>query len=206
MTSAMARRSLRLAAVYDEASPAWQDFYPEDLPDDWRFAYFAHFWPNLLIPAGAWERFASSIDWVTEVPDTLRLYFEIPDVPKPANEVLPRLASALGSRLGGILCADCTEPPADPHIRQHWFVPVPVPAVAGVEEATAFAAAGLKVFRLRPEPGLSLPRWRSLLEQVHASTGGLLAALVFLEVGPRELETAETILRLSGLESVARED
>lgn len=206
MTSAVAEGSLHLAAAYDEDAPAWQDFYPDDLPEDWRLAYYAHYWRNILIPASAWARFTANTDWVTDVPDTLRMYFEIPVDEVPASDVLLRLASLLGPRLGGVLGDGGPEAPAEPLLQGRWFVPVPVPAVAGVDAAAAFATHGSMVLWLRPESGLALPRWRALLEQIHASADGSASMLVFLGVGPQELEAAETILRLSGLQKLRRKD
>lgn len=206
MTSAVAKGSLHLAAAYDEDAPAWQDFYPDDLPEDWRLAYYAHYWRNILIPASAWARFTTNTDWVTEVPDTLRMYFEIPVDEVPTSDVLVRLSSLLGPRLGGVLDAGERESPAQTLLQGRWFVPVPAPEVAGVDDAAAFATRGAMVLWLRPVPGLSLPGWRALLEQIHTSADGSASMLVFLQVGPRELEAAETILRLGGLQQLRRKD
>jgi len=200
MGAAASGHSLRLAAVHDDADPAWKAFYPEDLPEDWRFAYYGNYWKDLLIPACEWERFTLDSHWIRDLPDALRLYFEVPDELAEPGDPCARLAAALGPRLGGLLVADPSVLPAGVLPPVQLLVRAPKqPAGNGVGASGAFANATSVVVVLTPEPGLGPAGWRALLEAVHAWLPPAREAIVFLRAGPGELETAETILRLSGL-------
>jgi hypothetical protein len=200
MGSAASGHSLRLAAVHDDADPAWEAFYPEDLPEDWRLAYYGNYWKDLLIPAGEWERFALDSDWISDLPDALRLYFEVPDALAAPGDPCARLAASLGPQLGGVLLADPSVLPAGALPSGQLLVRAPgLPAGNGIAASEAFTNETSVVLVLTPEPGLGPPGWRTLLEAVHASLPAAREAVVFLRAGPRELEMAETILRLSGL-------
>ena len=200
MGSAASGHSLRVAAVHDDADPAWKAFYPEDLPEDWRLAYYGNEWKDLLIPACEWERFTLDSNWIRDLPDALRLYFEVPDELAEPGDPCARLAAALGPRLGGLLVADPLVLPAGVVAPGQLLGWAPgLQAGNGIAASAAFANETSVVLVLTPEPGLGPPGWRALLEAVHACLPAARDAIVFLRAGPRELETAETILRLSGL-------
>lgn len=200
MGSVASGHSLRLAAVHDDADPAWKAFYPEDLPEDWRLAYYGNYWKDLLIPAGEWERFTLDSEWIRDLPDALRLYFEVPDALAEPGDACAGLAASLGPRLGGMLVRDSSVLPdgAVPPGLVLGRAPGP-PAIQGVSASSVFANGTSFVLMLAPEPGLGPPGWRALLEAVHACLPAAREAIVFLRAGPGELETAETILRLTGL-------
>jgi hypothetical protein len=200
MNSESTGRSLRLAAVHDDASPAWRAFYPEDLPQDWRLAFYAHYWKDLLIPACEWGSFTADSGWIKELPDTLRLYFEIPEGVPGTGGICTRLAGELGPRLGGILVPDPGSLPAGAAPPGLLCLPVQDPPLPdGAVAAVAFSNQDSFLLVLEPETGLGLPGWRSLLESAHACLPDVRNAVVFLRTGPQELETAGTILRLTGL-------
>jgi hypothetical protein len=200
MGSAASGHSLRVAAVHDDADPAWKAFYPEDLPEDWRLAYYGNYWKDLLIPACEWERFTLDSNWTRDLPDALRLYFEVPDELAEPGDPCARLAAALGPQLGGLLVADPSALPAGALPPGRLLGRAPgLPVGNGIVACAAFANETSVVLVLTPEPGLGPPGWRALLEAVHACLPAARDAIVFLRAGPRELETAETILRLSGL-------
>ncbi|TVP88163.1 MAG: hypothetical protein EA347_06480 [Thioalkalivibrio sp.] len=185
-----------MAAVEDEASPQWRSFYPEDLPADWTLAYYAHFWSELLSPAAQWPRWAGDDQRLDEVPEALRLYLE---VPAGAGADCPRLADRLGARLGGFLFPD---PGAEPSLQlepAQVFRRVDDPVVVGASSAQAWTNGREAVLVLEPEAGLDPRQWRALLESMHAAATPGRDTLAFLRSGPRELEQAQTILRLSGL-------
>jgi hypothetical protein len=200
MNSESPSRGLRVAAVHDAASPAWQTFYPEDLPEDWRLAYYGHYWKDLLIPAREWGGFTADFGWVGELPDTLRLYFEIPEGLREAAEDCARLVAALGPRLGGVLVSATASLPAGVVPPGLLFAPVPHPSLPdGVVAASAFRSPSSFVLVLEPRHDLGPRGWRALLESTHARLPDVGDAIVFLRTGPQELETAGTILRLTGL-------
>lgn len=200
MRSDSSGRGLRVAAVHDEASPAWRAFYPADLPEDWRLAYYGHYWKDLLIPAGAWQRFTADLGWIAELPDALRLYFELPEGLSDAAGVCARLVAALGPRLGGVLVPDSASLPAGAVPPELLLAPVPdLPVPEGTVAAAAFRSPAAFVLVLEPRPDLGPSGWRALLESAHACLPDVRDAVIFLRTGPQQLETAETILRLTGL-------
>lgn len=200
MGSVASVHRLRLAAVHDASDSAWTNFYPEGLPEDWRLAYYGHHWKDLLIPAEEWEGFARDSAWIADVPDTLRLYFEVPEGLVEPGRACARLAVALGARLGGILMADPSIRPACVVAPGRLLGRAPGrPALAGCGASLVFANAARAVLVLEPEPGLGPAGWRGLLEAAHACLPAVSEVIVFLRTGPRELEMAETILRLTGL-------
>ena len=196
MSAEAPRGGLRVAAVEDDENPAWRSFYPEDLPADWRLAYYAHFWPELLSPARHWPRWARDDDRLGEVPEELRLYLE---VPAGAGADCAGLAARLGTRLGGFLFPD---PAATTPLQlepAQLFRRVDDPVVAGTRSAQAWTNGLEAVLVLEPETGLDPRQWRTLLESLHAAATPDRDTLAFLRSGPRELEQAQAILRLSGL-------
>lgn len=200
MASAASGRSLRLAAVHEDADPAWEAFYPEDLPEDWRLAYYGNYWKDLLIPAHEWEDFSLDSNWIAELPDALRLYFEVPEGLTAPGDTCARLAASLGPRLAGMLVTDSSVLPAGAVPPEGLLERAPgLPAIEGVSTSAAFANETSVVLVLAPEPGLGPAGWRVLLEGVHACLPAAREAVVFLRAGPQALETADTILRLSGL-------
>ncbi len=60
----------------------WQDnFYPEDLPKDWRLTYYANEFAAVLVPQEKWR--AADVDyeqWAEDVPEDFRFYFVTDDL------------------------------------------------------------------------------------------------------------------------------
>jgi hypothetical protein len=190
-------RGLRLGAVRDDGSPAWRNFYPDGLPEDWKLAFYGHYWKDLLLPAGDWTRAVRDTGWLADVPGDLRLYLELPSLPDEDPTPFGPLAVALDLRLGGVLLPADAGPPVGVGARRV-FRRESGPHLPDARQVARFAGPEGVVLVLEPEPGLTLARWRGLLE----SAAGLLPDArqpVFLHAGPGELENAETILRLSGL-------
>lgn len=196
MSAEVDRGGLRVAAVEDEANSDWRSFYPEDLPADWTLAYYAHFWPELLCPAARWSYWAGDDQRLDEVPEALRLYLQVPE---GAGADCRRLAERLGPRLGGFLFPATFAGSAVQLEPAQIFRRTADPVVAGAQSAQAWANGRETVLVLEPERGLDLREWRKLLESVHAAATPGRGTLAFLRTGPRELEQAQTLLRLSGL-------
>ncbi len=60
--------------------PSWLgEFYPEDLPEDWRLAYYANAFRSVLVPAQVLVRVHESAfaGWVEDVPAGFRFYLEV---------------------------------------------------------------------------------------------------------------------------------
>lgn len=58
----------------------WQsNFYPEDLPDDWRLGYYSNEFPVALMPATYWQQGDDEIEaWLEDSSESLQLLAEIP--------------------------------------------------------------------------------------------------------------------------------
>jgi hypothetical protein len=81
--------------------PEWRgDYFPEDLPPDWEFAYYSNEAGCLLLPAADWLALDAETleDWLDSCEDGFRFYLEPPAGPFP----LERL-HGFGDRLGGVL-------------------------------------------------------------------------------------------------------
>ena len=76
--------------------PQWAGaFYPEDLPSDWRLAYYAHFFGCVLVPAAQW-RGAAFAQWLADTPAHFRFLLQ----DGPGVEAAQR---ALGARCAGVV-------------------------------------------------------------------------------------------------------
>ncbi|NIR58416.1 MAG: DUF72 domain-containing protein [Gammaproteobacteria bacterium] len=89
---------------------AWaEQFYPPDLPPDWRLAYYANEFRAALIPASYWAGAGpgAASTWAGEVTGDFRFFAEAAEdwlVPEPAGyEAFLRGAEPLGERLAGVV-------------------------------------------------------------------------------------------------------
>lgn len=96
--------------AFDWRHALWQgEFYPEDLPDDWRLTYYANAFEALGLAAGDWLH-ASPEElsaWVEDTRRGFRIYAELPLHPEAGIEA--RLA-ALAPRLAAILAPEGCPP------------------------------------------------------------------------------------------------
>lgn len=85
--------------------PGWGgDFYPSDLPAEWRLTYFANEFPAVLVPGDRWRELgeASLHGWSEDVPDGFRFYLEDPGA--AADPLRLGIARrALGAKLEGVV-------------------------------------------------------------------------------------------------------
>jgi hypothetical protein len=59
---------------------AWPgDFYPQDLPQEWRLTYYANEFQGVLVPAERWQAAdeATLHEWVDDVHESFRFYIEL---------------------------------------------------------------------------------------------------------------------------------
>jgi hypothetical protein len=92
--------------VADWERPDWQAaFYPEELPEEWRIAYYANQFLCVWIGREVWSRLApaEAERWLAETPDYFRFVLEAPDGDAGAGGAIPEI---LRPRLGRICLAD----------------------------------------------------------------------------------------------------
>ena len=88
----------------DWEHPAWtRDYYPEDLPADWRLSYYANDLPQVLVPQARWLSAGEAgwADWLEAVGPGFRFFLELE--PGPFSASLEACAAALGAHCGGVL-------------------------------------------------------------------------------------------------------
>jgi hypothetical protein len=170
--------------------PAWKDgFYPDDLPPEWRLAYFANAFPAVLVPAPEWLTAGPGglAAWAAEVPARFRFYLEQPPGPGDAA-LLAAVTAALGASLGGVVVSRLPAAPVP-------GVPIFVPAAEAAAGTGVWASVGPDA-----PPGGMRERRRWLADLAAAGPEG---ALVVLEgaaaATPAELQRWWELAWLSGL-------
>ena len=59
---------------------AWlNDFYSEDLPEEWQLGFYANEFPVVYVPAADWLHDADIEEWTEDVSDSFRFILEIPE-------------------------------------------------------------------------------------------------------------------------------
>lgn len=83
--------------------PDGADWYPSDLPAEWRLTYFANAFWGVLVPAERWRAAGASgaAGWVADSPVRFRFFLEL-DAWEAASRA-DLVAEALGDRLGGLV-------------------------------------------------------------------------------------------------------
>lgn len=86
-------------------APNWdREFFPDDLPEDWRLAYYANEYPGILIPPEGWAQDPDIQDWIENTSDDFEFYFQVQaGMSDESLERLTQAADALGPRLKGLL-------------------------------------------------------------------------------------------------------
>ncbi len=184
--------------------PDWLGgYYPPDLPEDWRLAYYANEYRAVLVPAPVLDRAGveSVSRWCGEVPERFRFYFELEDAFTERDDRRLLLDAAAGC-LGGFVLeasperAPCIEralvrrfPATDvvrrgapPGVHRLWM-----PGVSGPT-----GPVGLVRWPEPPQPA----ELRAQLEGFVAASGG--GGTLFLDAGPEVLERARDLLLVMG--------
>ena len=99
----------------DWQHPAWQDsYYPEDLPAEWRLAYYANEYRAVLVPAARWGAAGAQgwAQWLEDTDTEFRFVLEWGPVQDAAT-----VLAVFGERLSGLwLPAGVAAPPALSHL------------------------------------------------------------------------------------------
>jgi len=90
-------------------SRGWQysdwvgEFYPDDLPEDWRFSFYSNEFHSILVPYEALAQYEVDdwVDWAEDTQKNFSFYVEIAGTAS-WNEVEPYL-DALGTQLKGVI-------------------------------------------------------------------------------------------------------
>jgi len=96
--------ALILAAVGLEG-PRWdREYYPDDLPEDWRLGYYANEFPGVLIPAAVWADDQDVEQWLEDVSEGFVFHFQLNDRMSGAdlNRAL-KAAEHMEGRLQGLI-------------------------------------------------------------------------------------------------------
>jgi hypothetical protein len=192
--------------------PAWQGiYYPEDLPAQWRLAYYANDFRGVLVPASHWTgmRAQDWQDWAEDATAPFRFYLELPSKAPERARATERLGAcreALGDKLAAVLVSDRANPHSlgtQPHDCRaleplsekgrgtaHWALD-PAPSQAGRLEVALIGPAGLSNLR-----GL-----RTLIEALVGSPTPRPKALLLTgsPPDPEDLDRLKTLVRLMGL-------
>lgn len=119
--------------VWDWEREVWKvAFYPPDLPEEWRVAYYANEYSCAGLPAEAWsvQRLAT---WAEDLPETFSLWLEFGREHLEDPE-LPRAVAAMGSRLSG----GWLQPGIDAAcLDRQWERLIPAPWSEHIPESTA---------------------------------------------------------------------
>lgn len=84
--------------------PAWRsEYFPDDLPEDWEFSYYANDADCLLLSEAQWQTLGAGVlaEWAEDVSDHFRFYLQV-----SGAEGMIETAEACGDRLGGLLVDD----------------------------------------------------------------------------------------------------
>jgi hypothetical protein len=94
-------RILPIRAGWDP-SPTDDAFYPDDLPEEWRLAYFSNELQGVLLEPVLWRRADAKLleQWAADVPASFRIYLDIEDAGVVAAE-RAIIQAHLGDRFGG---------------------------------------------------------------------------------------------------------
>lgn len=80
----------------------WQhNYYPDDLPAEWRLSFYANEFPAVLVPQQQWqEQLPQLADWAEDVPDEFRFFLqgEVSSAQQQAH-----IQQQLGTRFAGMV-------------------------------------------------------------------------------------------------------
>ncbi|WP_455366270.1 hypothetical protein [Kaarinaea lacus] len=84
--------------------PEWSgEFYPDDLPEDWRFSYYSNELQAVLVPYDCLQRYSLEewAEWVEDAPQEFAFYVELPGTASWAE--VHKILEVIGGLLKGIV-------------------------------------------------------------------------------------------------------
>lgn len=131
----------------------WDDageFYPDNLPEDWRLSFYANNLRAVLVPAETWKRAdaAQARAWLEDTYEEFRFVLEVP----PGVADFARYAEVLRPRLAG------------------WLLRAPADATPALVAASLQALAAVAPVCVDLSVAADTPAMRACLAQYHAGT------------------------------------
>ena len=88
--------------------PGWDnDYYPEDLPEDWRLDYYSHHFQFVIMQSGEWLQAGDDEieQWLEDVKDSFDFFLalEADAIDKAAVKQVERIKCILAERLQGLV-------------------------------------------------------------------------------------------------------
>jgi hypothetical protein len=94
-------------AAYGWQGGEWDDFYPDDLPLEWRLDYYANEFFSVLVPHAEWSVLDDEalLYWQEEVSDDFTFFWELPAGEEAGVARLQSLLAneAFGAHWGGVV-------------------------------------------------------------------------------------------------------
>ncbi len=94
-------------AAYGWQGAAWDGFYPEDIPAEWRLDYYANEFFAVVVPWEAWRQADDEelLDWQEQVSDDFRFFWELPADEAQTTSRLQRLLDeeSFAAHFGGVV-------------------------------------------------------------------------------------------------------
>jgi hypothetical protein len=187
--------------------PGWTGkFYPDDLPVEWRLAYYANEFPGVLIPHQRWITAGSQTleSWVADVSESFRFYLEVNQV--GAALEWRNKARCLGGNFGGLVVDQWqrVDISMDNYFQRglaNGFALVEMP-IAGSGLNTHLPKGVGIAFRIPTEQLTDLMSQRRLLEQLARDVAPVAEVLLFLDGDPpaiKKIHEFKVLTELLGL-------
>ena len=82
----------------------WEnEFYPDDLPQDWRLSYYANEFHGVVVPETDWLEINDCEEWVENVHEEFRFYLELTTDQGIKSGRLKQIVEFLGMRFAGLV-------------------------------------------------------------------------------------------------------
>ncbi len=194
---------LELAAIGWEPADWIQNYYPEDLPSDWRLSYYANEHRHVLVPQQAWLQLDDIDEWLDDLTEPFGFYFEI-ETNDADMERYAELVQALDTHYrGAVISAEDSQGDAWAGVTASAIERGPVTTPEPVAGAGRYWQPGVK----HSDSGLGLLRLREHLEPLalRQTLEAFLAAsepeqgLLFVEAARADFDTLQTLTELMGL-------
>lgn len=154
-------------AAYGWESDSWKEFYPADLPEDWRLDFYCNEFRAVVVPIEIWQKIDADIleEWRENAHEQFRFYFE--KSAKPVSDSLNEMIESLGAQWGGWIChEDEKDGGCTPSV---WYAGETEPRkmrelVEGLDEKIGTAERGVVVVNSPDEPWEVASNMRQLVE------------------------------------------